>query len=113
MFVHAVYFWLRDNLTSAERSKFLAGVRSLRGIEGVKDGYIGVPAPTDRPVIERGYSQALVLIFPDQAAHDAYQAHPVHDRFREDCGGFWTSVRIYDSISDDEAPGASKAAGRR
>ena len=109
MFVHAVYFYLRENLTPAERTKFLAGVRSLRAIEGVKDGYIGVPAPTDRPVIERGYSQALVLIFPNQAAHDAYQVHPVHDRFREECGTFWTSVRIYDSISDDDPRGASRA----
>src|SRR3954466_2279112 len=112
MFVHAVYFWLRENLTGAERAKFLAGVASLRAIEVVKDGYIGVPAPTDRPVIERGYSYALVLIFPDQAAHDAYQTHPVHDRFREECGGFWTSVRIYDSISEDASVRGGKK-GRR
>jgi hypothetical protein len=112
MFVHAVYFWLRENLTAAERKKFLAGVRSLRAIEGVKDGYIGVPAPTDRPVIERGYSQSLLLIFPDQAAHDAYQTHPVHDRFRKECSGFWTSVRIYDSISEDDSARASQAANR-
>jgi hypothetical protein len=112
MFVHAVYFYLREDLTPAERKTFLAGVRSLRGIDVVKDGYIGVAAPTNRPVIERGYSQALVLIFADQAAHDAYQTHPVHDRFREECGGFWTSVRIYDSISDDE-PSPRKAVDRR
>jgi len=101
MFVHAVYFWLRDDLTPAERKRFAAGVRSLRAIDEVEDGYIGVPAPTDRPVIERGYSAALVLIFPDQAAHDAYQVHPVHDGFRSECGGFWTTVRIYDSVTKD------------
>jgi hypothetical protein len=101
MFVHAVYFWLRDDLTPAERDRLDAGLRALRAIEGVREGYIGVPAPTDRPVIERGYSRALVLVFPDQAAHDAYQVHPVHDRFREECGGLWTTVRIYDSVSED------------
>ena len=53
MFVHAVYFWLRKNLTPAEERRFLAGLESLRAIEGVSEGYIGVPAPTDRPVIER------------------------------------------------------------
>jgi hypothetical protein len=100
MFVHAVYFWLREDLTPAERNTFAAGLRSLHAIEGVRHGYIGSAAPTDRPVIERGYSRALVLIFADQAAHDAYQAHPVHDRFRAECGGFWTAVRIYDSISE-------------
>jgi hypothetical protein len=99
MFVHAVYFWLREDLTSAEQDHFAAGLRSLRTIEGVEHGYIGTPAPTDRPVIERGYANALVLVFADQQAHDAYQVHPAHDRFREECGSYWTAVRIYDSVS--------------
>jgi hypothetical protein len=101
MFIHAVYFWLRNDLTPGELDRFAAGLRSLRGIAGVRHGYIAMPAPTDRPVIERSYSRSLVLIFPDQAAHDAYQVHPVHDRFRTECGGFWKTVRIYDSVSED------------
>lgn len=101
MFIHAVYFSLRDDLTPRQRQQFEAGVRSLRAIETVRDGWIGVPAPTDRPVIDRGYSCALVLVFTDQQAHDAYQVHPVHDRFREECGTFWTTVRIFDSVADE------------
>ena len=100
MFVHAVYFWLRPDLTPAEEKQFGASLESLRAINGVRKGYIGVPAPTDRPVIERSYSRALVLIFDDEPAHDAYQVHPVHDKFRTECGGFWTTVRIYDSVTD-------------
>ena len=102
MFIHAVYFWLRDDLSPADEKRFDAGVRSLRAIKSVKHGYIGVPAPTDRPVIERGYSRGLVLVFADQQAQDAYQVDPVHDRFREECAGFWTTVRIYDTITVDE-----------
>ena len=100
MFVHAVYFWLRKDLTDAQLEQYAAGLESLRRIEGVRAGYIGVPAPTDRSVIERGYSRALILVFGDQAAHDAYQDHPVHDRFREECGTFWTAVRIFDSVTE-------------
>jgi hypothetical protein len=110
MFVHAVYFWLREDLSADERARFAAGLEALRGIDGVRHGYIGVPAPTDRPVIERSYSRALVLVFADQAAHDAYQADPAHDRFRAECGGLWTTVRIFDSVSA-EAGGAT-ARGR-
>lgn len=102
MFIHAVYFWLRDDLTADEKKRFAAGLRSLREIEGVAHGYIGVPAPTDRPVIERGYSRGLVLVFADERAHDAYQVHPVHDRFRDECKGFWKTIRIYDTITADE-----------
>ena len=105
MFVHAVYFWLRKDLTAAQLEQYAEGLESLCRIEGVRNGYIGVPAPADRPVVERGYSRALVLIFADQAAHDAYQDHPVHDRFRQQCGTFWTTVRIFDSVTE---PATSK-----
>ena len=101
MFVHAVYFSLRDDLSSAERKKFEAGLQSLCSINGVRQSYIGSPASTDRPVIDRNYSRALVLAFDSQDAHDAYQVDPVHDRFRDECGKFWTKVRIFDSIGDD------------
>lgn len=100
MFIHSVYFWLRGDLTAIERERFASGLRSLVSIAGVERGHIGVPAPTDRPVIERGYSRALILTFADQAAHDAYQVHPVHDRFRDECGGYWSSVRIFDTVTN-------------
>lgn len=104
MFVHAVYFWLRPDLAPDERARFVAGVESLRTIETVVHGWIGTPAETDRPVIERGYSYALTLVFDDAAGHDAYQLHPVHDRFRQTCAGYWERVRIYDSVTHPPAP---------
>ena len=100
MFVHAVYFWLRDDLTAAERQTYLEGVRSLTTIPDVRHGWVGTPAATDRPVIERGYSYALTVAFADEAAHDRYQVHPVHDRFRETCGTFWSRVLIFDSVGE-------------
>ena len=101
MFVHAVYFSLRTDLQPAEREQFIAGLHAIRAIETVHAGYIGVPAATDRPVIARDYSYALTLVFADQAAHDVYQDHPVHDRFRAECAHLWTGVRIYDAFGDD------------
>lgn len=98
MFVHAVYFWLRPDLTPEQSAQFAAGVRSLGTIEGVAQCYIGIPASTDRPVIERSYSQALVVVFADEAGHEAYQVHPLHDRFREECSPLWTRVQIFDSV---------------
>lgn len=99
MFVHSVFFWLRDDLNSEQRETFLREARSLiTEIETVRHGWLGVPAGTDRPIIERGYSYSLTVVFEDDAGHDVYQEHPVHDRFREDCGSFWTRVQIYDSV---------------
>ena len=101
MFIHSVYFWLPNDLTRAQKEQFDAGLKSLTGIEHVRHGYIGVPAETNRPVIERGYSRALILVFDNAAAHDAYQSHSVHDRFRSECGSLYSSIRIYDSVSDE------------
>lgn len=100
MFLHSVYFWLRDDLAPADRARFVAGLRSLLTIPSVAHGWTGVPAPTDRPVIERGYSYALVVTFADEAAHDAYQVDPIHDRFRVECSPFWETVKIFDSVGD-------------
>jgi len=98
MFVHAVYFWLRPDLSSDEHARFVAGLDTLRTIASAKQCYVGVPADTDRPVIERGYSYALVLAFVDEAQHDAYQVDPVHQQFVADCKSLWASVRIFDSV---------------
>jgi len=99
MFVHSVYFWLRDDLSPAARDNFVDGVRSLTTIETVQHGFLGTPANTNREIIDQSYSYALVLFFPDEAAHDVYQVHPVHDRFRERCGGSWNKIVIYDAVS--------------
>jgi hypothetical protein len=103
MFVHSVYFWLRDDLTEEERGDFLAGLRSLATIESVRACYVGEPAKTDRPVIDRSYSYALVVLLDDDAGHDAYQVDPIHDRFRDTCAKYWTRVQIYDSVGLPQA----------
>ena len=96
MFVHCVYFWLREDLTEAEHLRFVEGVRSLTTIETVRNGFVGRPADTDRPIIDRSYSYGLVVAFENRKGHDAYQEHPAHDEFRDNCAGFWTQVKIYD-----------------
>lgn len=100
MFVHAVYFWLKDNLTMQEKVEFRQGLVSLTTIESVHQRYVGVPADTNREIIDRSYSYALVLVFADKKAHDDYQVHPTHDRFRNTCSRFWKKVQIYDSVTE-------------
>jgi hypothetical protein len=83
MFVHSVYFWRRDDLSPEVKSRFVDGIRSLVTIESVDQGFIGTPARTDREIIDRSYSYALVVSFADEGAHDEYQVHLVHNRLRE------------------------------
>jgi len=73
MFIHHVFFWLKENLEAADIKKFEEGAKSLLKINTVRFGDIGKPASTDRPIIERSYSYSLVTAFDNKEAHDAYQ----------------------------------------
>jgi Stress responsive A/B Barrel Domain len=98
MFVHTVYFWLKPDLSKAQHDTFIAGIKQLLGIKTVRFGHYGKPADTNRPIIERSYSYALVVAFDDAKGHDFYQEVDVHDQFRQQCGTFWHKVVIYDSV---------------
>lgn len=99
MFHHTVHFWLRDDLTDAQRAAFIAGVRALGESEHVASVRVGVPAGTPRDVVDNSYAVQLLAIFPDAAAHEAYQQpDPAHARFIEAFKTYWTRVLIYDSV---------------
>lgn len=99
MFAHSVYFWLRPDLNEDEIRQFRDGVTALKTIESVRFAFTGTPAPTDRPIIDRSYSCALIVVFDDMAGHNFYQDHPIHDKFRIECASLWTKVLIYDAES--------------
>lgn len=99
MFIHSVYFWLKPELTEDQRATFWAGVNSLTTITSVRQGFVGTPASTDRPIIDRSYTCALIIICDDEVSQEAYQVDPIHDKFREECGEFWSKVLIYDAIA--------------
>ena len=72
---------------------------TLPGIPCVTAGWFGGSAKTPkRPVTDLAYDQVLVLLFNDVAAHDEYQAHPVHTQFVESCKGLWSKVKVVDSV---------------
>jgi hypothetical protein len=97
MLVHSVFFWLKSDLTAAQRAEFDRLLAALEGVKSAEKIYIGVPAATgDRPVIDRSYTVALTVLFKDVAAHDAYQVDPLHQAFLTACRSYWSKVQIYD-----------------
>jgi hypothetical protein len=99
MFVHQVYFWLKEASSTEENKNFERGIRSLLPIKHISTAYIGKPAGTSREVIDSSYSYSLLLIFENKAAHDAYQVDPVHEQFVSNCSSLWQKVLVYDSES--------------
>ena len=100
IFVHSVYFWLKPDLTEAQHTEFSEKVHSLLKTPGVEYGHVGVPAHTDRPVIDRTYSYYLLQVFSSDEAHTAYQTTDEnHQNFIRSCKDYWTKVVIYDSVA--------------
>jgi len=98
MLVHSVFFWLKKDLSAEQVERFHAGVRSLEGIASTEAVYVGTPASTDRPVIDRSYDVGLTVLLRGMAEHDAYQADPLHQQFLADFADHWERVLIYDAI---------------
>jgi hypothetical protein len=99
MFVHHVYFWLKNAGSKEDKARLLKGLQTLSTIEAIKMAHIGVPADTNREVIDTSYQLSLLLIFENRKDQDTYQNHPTHLQFVKDCSELWTKVIVYDSVN--------------
>ena len=98
MFIHSAIFWLRKDLTTAERALFESEVRRLAQISYLERGYVGRPAKTEhRSVTDHSFDFATSLHFKSLEDHEYYQTKcPDHARFVAACKTFWERVVIYD-----------------
>lgn len=77
MICHVVLVRLRDGLGQEREDRFLAEAREVLGpIPGVRDLRVGRNLRSGS-----GHPFALVMDFDDEAALEAYQVHPEHQRF--------------------------------
>lgn len=97
MFVHVVNFWLINTISQDEIKYFEKEVKLLSKIKTLVCFNIGVPANTNRSVIDRSYSYCLLTTFADETEHDFYQVAPEHLKFIKNCAHLWEKVIIYDS----------------
>ena len=98
MFIHHVYFWLKNPDSKDDKAKLLEGLRKLSKVKTIKMFHIGEPASTNRDVIDRTYAASWLAMFDNQGAQDSYQTDPIHLKFVEDCSSLWSKVIVYDSI---------------
>jgi hypothetical protein len=97
--IHHVFFWLKNPASKEDLAKLLQGLRTLKGIETVRDIRIGVPASTEkRDVVDNSYSASELLFFDDLAGQKTYQDHPIHQKFIADCSHLWERVVVYDTV---------------
>ena len=99
LFIHHVYFWLKKPVTQKVRNKFKKALKELVTIETIIGNNLGIPAKTNRDVIDSSYTYSLLVTFRNKEDQDIYQTHPTHLKFIDDCQSLWEKVVVYDSVS--------------
>ncbi len=97
-FVHHVYFWLRNPFSQEDHQALLKGLQELSAVPTIQQFHIGVPADTNREVIETSYSFSWLAIFNNKKEEEIYQHHPIHLNFIANYKNLWKKVIVYDSV---------------
>lgn len=99
-FMHSVLFWLKSPTSSEDRKAFEISLKKfLKDSKYVKSSHVGIPADTNRPVVDNSYTYSLIVSFNSTEDHDLYQVEPAHKLFIEESKNLWERVLIYDAIA--------------
>jgi len=98
IFVHHVYFWLKNSDSKEDKAKLIEGLKKLSKVKTIKMFHIGQPADTNREVIDRSYAISWLTMFKNKADQDSYQSDPIHLDFIRDYAHLWSKVIVYDSV---------------
>ena len=98
VFIHHVFFWLKNPESIADKAMLVEGLQKLSAVTTIKDYHIGQPADTYRNVVERTYAVSWMVFFANAEDQESYQTDPVHLKFVEECSHLWNAVKVHDSV---------------
>src|SRR6476620_3580936 len=97
-FIHHVYFWLKNPGNADDFSQLIEGLNKLSVAPAIAEYHVGVPATTNREVIDSSYSVSWLLLFRNKEDQDNYQTDPIHLKFIDECSHLWNKVVVYDTV---------------
>ncbi|WP_138484219.1 Dabb family protein [Dyadobacter bucti] len=98
LFIHHVYFYLKDPNNAQDEARLLEGLKKLAKLPIIQYAHIGKPAPTGRPVIVNDYTFSWMCFFKNIIEEEIYQTHPIHLAFIEEYSHLWEKMVVYDSV---------------
>jgi hypothetical protein len=98
IFIHHVYFWLKNAGNTTDRDKLIEGLTKLSKVKTIRVFHIGTPAATNRDVIDSSYAASWCVFFDNDTDQASYQTDPIHLKFVEDYSHLWQKVIVYDSV---------------
>ncbi len=99
---HQAFFWLHRAGNQDDRDQLIAGLRTLNGIDEIRELRIEIPAATEsRDVVDNSFDVLEMMLFDSLADQKTYQDHPIHQRFIATHGHLWARVVVHDSVEAD------------
>ena len=98
-FYHVVYFWLKKSKDSQDTNKLVNELKKFIGEnKQVVTSFIGLPAGTNRGVVDNSYDVSLIVTFNSKEEQEVYQNDPTHLSFIDKASNLWKKVQVFDSI---------------
>ncbi len=98
IFIHHVFFWLKEKDNKEHLQKLIEGLQQLSSVKTIQQFHIGIPADTNRDVIENTYAVSWLLFFSNKDDEESYQTDPIHLEFIKNCSSLWSKVVVHDSV---------------
>jgi len=98
IFVHHVFFWLKEPQNIEACQQFERGLQDLIKVPQIQNTHIGKPVQSVRDVVDDSFTYSYMAFFKSKEDQDIYQTHPIHLKFIEDCQHLWTKVIVYDAM---------------
>lgn len=98
VFVHHVFFWLKEPQNTDARKAFEKGLKELIKVPLIQSSHIGTPVESPREVVDDSFTYSYMAFFKSKEDQNAYQTHPIHLKFVEDCQHLWEKVIVYDAM---------------
>ncbi len=98
IFVHHVFFYLNHS-DAANTKSLVEGLQKLAKASIIKESHIGIPANTQREVVDNSYDVSWLAFFNSAEEQDNYQTDPIHLQFVKECAHLWSKVVVFDSVN--------------
>ncbi|GGM85142.1 hypothetical protein GCM10010967_16410 [Dyadobacter beijingensis] len=98
LFIHHVFFYLKEPNNAQHEAQLLEGLYKLAKIPEIQYVHIGKPAVTNRPDLVKDYTVSWMCFFKNIIEEEIYQTHPIHVDFMRDYAHLWEKMVVYDSI---------------
>ena len=98
VFVHHVFFWLKEPQNQEAKTQFEKGLHELIKVPQIQTSHIGNPVESPREVVDDSFTYSYMAFFKSKEDQNIYQTHPIHLKFIEDCQHLWKKVIVYDAM---------------